>query len=328
MMLDLKLLKQAVVLAKHRNFARAAEALHLTQPALSRSIAGLEAAVGAKLFNRTKQGVEPTAFGELLLARGGALLDDARELERSIALMRGVDIGELRVGAGAYPSELSVGKAVGRLMMRHPKLRVEVTTTDLRALFGDLLAGKLDLAVVEVSLAKDEPRLATEQLPEHPAPFYCRAGHPLCSESAPSLERIMEFPFVGARLPARVAQSFLQLAKVGAIDPESGDYLPPVKTDTLQTARDVVLASDAVSAAPLSLIARDIQAGRLVALKLRAAWLCTSYGFVYRRDRLLSPAAEAFIAEMRAVEAELTSDERRLSEIVEPAFTLSETQRR
>jgi DNA-binding transcriptional LysR family regulator len=125
-----------------------------------------------------------------------------------------------------------------------------------------------------------------------------------------------------------VAQSFLQLAKVGAIDPESGDYLPPVKTDTLRTARDVVLASDAVSAAPLSLIARDIQAGRLAALKLRATWLCTSYGFVYRRDRLLSPAAEAFIAEVRAVEAELSSEERRLSEIVEPARTLSEAQRR
>jgi DNA-binding transcriptional LysR family regulator len=138
----------------------------------------------------------------------------------------------------------------------------------------------------------------------------------------------MEFPFVGTRLPARVAQSFLQLAKVGVIDPESGDYLPPVRADTVQTARDVVLASDAVGAAPLSLIARDIQAGRLVALKLRAAWLCTSYGFVYRRDRLLSPAAEAFIAEVRAVEAELTSDERRLCEIVEPAYTLSEAQRR
>jgi DNA-binding transcriptional LysR family regulator len=326
-MLDLKLLRQAVVLAKHRNFARAAEALHLTQPALSRSIAGLEAAVGAKLFNRTKQGVEPTAFGELLLSRGGALLDGARELERSIALMRGLDIGELRVGAGPYPSELSVGKAVGRLMMRHPKLRVEVATSDLRTMVGDLLAGKLDLAVVEMSLATDEPRLAVEQLPEHPAPFYCRAGHPLCDEADPSLERIMEFPFVGTRLPARVAQTFLQLAKVGAIDPDNGDYLPPVKTDTLQAARDVVLASDAVSAAPLSLIARDIQAGRLSSLRLRAAWLRTSYGFVYRRDRLLSPAAEAFIAEVRAVETDLAREELQVSGVVGSTSTMSEAQR-
>lgn len=326
-MLDLKLLRQAVVLAKHRNFARAADALHLTQPALSRSIAGLEAAVGAKLFNRTRHGVEPTAFGELLLARGGALLEGARELERSIALMRGLDVGELRVGAGAYPSELSVSTAVGRLLMQHPKLRVEVTTTDLRTMVGDVLAGKLDLAVVETSMTKDEPRLAVEQLPEHPGLFYCRAGHPLCCESAPSLERIMEFPFVGTRMPARVAQPFLRLAKVGAIDPESGDYLPTVKTDSLQSARDVVLASDAVGAAPMSLIARDIQAGRLAVLKTRVPWLCTSYGFVYRRDRLLSPAAEALVAEVRAVEAELVREELQLSEVVQLTATLPEAQR-
>ncbi len=71
-MLDLKLLHQALILARHRNFARAAEALHLTQPALSRSIAGLEAALGEKLFDRTRQGVEPTSFGRMLLARAGA----------------------------------------------------------------------------------------------------------------------------------------------------------------------------------------------------------------------------------------------------------------
>jgi DNA-binding transcriptional LysR family regulator len=70
--LDLRLLHQALVLEHHRNFARAAEALNLTQPALSRSIAGLEAALGERLFDRTPQGVEPTAFGRMLLARARA----------------------------------------------------------------------------------------------------------------------------------------------------------------------------------------------------------------------------------------------------------------
>jgi DNA-binding transcriptional LysR family regulator len=86
-LLDLKLLDQAVTLATYRNFARAAAALHLTQPALSRRIAGLEAALGEKLVHRTPQGVEPPAFGELLLARGRVLLDGASELERDFGLM-------------------------------------------------------------------------------------------------------------------------------------------------------------------------------------------------------------------------------------------------
>ena len=73
----------------------------MTQPALSRSIAGLEAALGEQLFNRARQGVEPTSFGEVLLARARSLLDEATELERDFRLLRGLDIGELRVGAGA-----------------------------------------------------------------------------------------------------------------------------------------------------------------------------------------------------------------------------------
>lgn len=316
-MIDLKLLRQAMVLAKHRNFARAAEALHVTQPALSRSIAGLEAAVGEKLFNRTKQGVEPTAFGELLLARGGSLLDGARELERSIALMRGLEVGELRVGAGPYPAELSVGEAVGRLLSRHPKLRIEVSTTDLRALADGVLRRVFDLAVVDVGMSEGETELAFDPLPERSVQFFCRAGHPLLAEPTPGLERILQFPYVGPRLPTRVARSFFALAKVGAIDADTGDYLPPVRAETLQMVKQVVMASDAVGAAPRSAIARELEAGQLAALSWSAPWLRLRYGFLYRRDRMLSPAAEAFVAEVRAIEARIAAEEQRLHALLD-----------
>ena len=317
-MLDLKLLHQAVTLAKYRNFARAAQALHLTQPALSRSIAGLEAALGEKLFHRTRQGVEPTAFGELLLSRGRSLLDDATELEREFKRMRGLEVGEVRVGAGAYPAELSVGKAVGRLMEAHPKLRVDLTVTDLRAVAAALVDGKLDLAVVELSLIEADPRVLTEKLPEHPGLFYCRAGHPLLDGQPAPLERILEYPYVGTRMPPRVAKMFFELAKAGIIDPDTGDYLPAVKVDSIRTAREVVLASNAVSAAPLPLIAPEIKSGRLAALPVRLPWFKTGYGLAHLRDRPLSPAAEAFIAEMRRVEAELVAEGQSVKDVLAP----------
>ncbi|MCX7892072.1 MAG: LysR family transcriptional regulator [Burkholderiales bacterium] len=318
-MLDLRLLHQAATLARYRNFARAAAALHITQPALSRNIASLEGALGEKLFHRSRQGVEPTAFGELLLARGRALLEDATALEREFRRMRGLEVGEVRVGAGPYPAELSVGEAVGRLLDRHPRLRVDVTVGDLRELGAALLEGKLDLVVAELSLAEGEPRIATEPLPAHAGVFYCRAGHPLLAEPAPALERVLAFPYAGTRLPPRIAKAFLALAKAGAIDPSTGDYLPPVKVDSIRTAREVVLASDAVSAAPLPLIAAEIDAGRLAALPLRLPWLKTGYGLVYLRDRPLSPAAEALAAEVRRVEAELVAETDRLQPVPAPA---------
>lgn len=304
-MLDLRLLHQALVLERHRNFARAAEALHLTQPALSRSIAGLETALGERLFDRTHQGVEPTAFGRMLLARARTLVDDAVELERDFQLFRGVHIGSLSVGAGIFPAAMSVGQAAGVLMGKHPHLNVEVSTSDLRSLVAQVLQRKLDLAVVELSMVGDETGLATEALPEHPGCFYCRTGHPLARQPRPSLKQVLAYPYVGPRLPQRIADDFLQLVKVGRIDADSGDYLPPVKVDTVPVAIDVVLHSDAVGLAPLALLAPEVRAGRLLALPLRPDWMHTRYGFVYLRDRQLSPAAQAFMAEVRAVEAKL-----------------------
>ena len=317
-MLDLRLLQQALTLARHRNFARAAAALHMTQPALSRSIAGLEAALGEKLFNRTQQGVEPTSFGQMLLARAKTLLDDATELERDFKLMRGLDIGELRVGAGPYPAELSIGQAAGQLMSRHPGLRVDVTITDLRAITAAVIDRKLDLAVIELSLVEGETRVATETLPQHPGYFYCRAGHPLAAEKTLTMQRILAFPFAGTRMTRRVAESFLKIAKAGAIDPDSGDYLPPIKVDSIRVAKDVVMRSDAVGVAPLSMIAAEVKSGQLVALPLQLPWMKTGYGFVYLRDRMLSPAAEAFMAEVRSVEAEHVAQSRALSAAAGP----------
>jgi DNA-binding transcriptional LysR family regulator len=157
--LDLRLIQHALTLARHKNYARAAAALHLSQPALSRSIAGLEATLGVKLFDRTRQGVAPTAFGERLLARGLSLVTDAAELERELKLMQGLKAGVLKVGAGLYPASLSVATAVGRLAARYPQLRMEMRTADWRAVMRSVPSSELDLGIVELSAADHDQRL-------------------------------------------------------------------------------------------------------------------------------------------------------------------------
>jgi DNA-binding transcriptional LysR family regulator len=310
--IDLKLLQHALALARHRNFARAAEALDLSQPALSRSIAGFEATLGVRLFNRTRQGVEPTAFGERLLARGGALLTDAAELERELKLMQGLDVGVLRVGAGPYAAAMCVGPAIGRLASKHPRLRIELVSGDWRMVVDEVLGSRLDVAIVELSFSEDDPRLATEALPQHDALFYCRAGHPLLARAANTVEQVFAYPFVCPKLPPRAGRAFHRFAKTGAIDPDTGDYLPPIKVDTVALAKIVVQTSDAIGLAPLGLLADEVRAGSIATLPFREPWLHTRYGIVRLKDRDLAPAAHAFVAEAKAVEAALVGTERRI----------------
>ena len=196
---------------------------------------------------------------------------------------------------------------VARLAASHPGLRIDVTHGDPRAMVDSLLAGRLDLAVVDVSVAEGDDRVMAEPLPVHPACFYCRAAHPLLAEADPSPERILEFPYVGIRLPPRIARHFLAVAKAGSIDPDTGNYVPRLKVDTLSMAREVVLASDAVTGGRRRPFSDDVRAGRLARLRVAAPWARTAYGFVTRRDAALSPAAEAFKDEMRVIEAELAT---------------------
>lgn len=311
-MIDLRLLQNAVTLARYRNFARAAEALGMSQPALSRSISGFETTLGAQLFKRTRTGVEPTAFGERLLARGSALLSDANELERELALMQGNEVGLLRIGAGTYAAEICVGPTLARLASRYPGLRVEMNTSSWRTVLEEVLSGRLDFAVMETSVAEHHPRLRMESLPPHEAALFCRADHPLAKKIPRVLDEVFAYPFVCTKLPARAAHVFYRMANKGAIDAETGDYLPPIQVDTLALAKAVTLSSDAVSLAPLCLLGAELQAGRIEILPFNEPWLQTSYGFVSLKDRAMSPATHAFMAEAKVVEREIVAAEKRV----------------
>lgn len=318
-MLDLVLLTHAQTLARHGNYARAASELYMSQPTLSRHIASLEQQLGVRLFDRGKRRVEPTAYGRLLLERAGTLTADAAELVRELRLMQGLEVGELYVGAAIYPAELSLGRAVGRLTANHPGLRVEVTTGDWRGIIASTLATQLDLSVLELSVVEDEKRVTVEALPRHPGVFFTRPGHPLQAELSPTLEHLSDFPFAGPKLAPRAANAMSRLLKQGTTDASSGDYIPPIKVDSIRLAKDAVMASDAVSLAPLAAITAELSSGVLVALPVKAPWLYTSYGFVHLTGRSLSPAAMAFMEKVRQVEQEIVAEEERLmSSMLEP----------
>lgn len=285
----------------------------MSQPALSRSISRIETLLGVQLFTRSSRGVVATALGERFLNRGGLLLEDAAGLEREIKLMQGLEVEVLRVSAGPYPAEIAVAPALGRLTSRYPQLRIEYSTCNWREIIGKLLQAQLDIAVVELSVVNQEPRLLAEALPRHRGVFYCRAEHPLLQQATPDIEQIFSYPFAGTALPARVGQMFYRLARTGAIDPDTGDYLPPIRVDTVSLAKAIVLASDAIGMAPHALIVPELTAGKLAALPFDEPWLHTNYGFVYLKDRPLSPAQHAFMAEIRTVEQQLAETKRCVS---------------
>ncbi|MCB1732827.1 MAG: LysR family transcriptional regulator, partial [Halieaceae bacterium] len=105
MRVSFRQLGHAMALAKHRNFRLAAEELHISQPALTRSVRALEEALGARLFDRLSTGVEPTPAGEIVLARGRRVLQESDDLRRALADLLGMVHGSLVISTGPFPGD-------------------------------------------------------------------------------------------------------------------------------------------------------------------------------------------------------------------------------
>jgi len=305
MNIDLRQCRHVLALDQHRNFARAAGALGLTQPALTRSLQVLEKSIGTRLFDRNRTRVEPTQVGERLIERARLLVNQARDIEQDLQQMLGLEVGLLRIGAGPYPADLSVGTAVGRLVRRHPSLMVDLSVADWSELIRRVVSSELELAIADTGVAKQDDRLVAEPLSRHQLSFFCRAGHPLAGRAALTLEELRKYPLVGTALPPQLSALAAKDMKGMRANLPTGVTAPEIRVATFALARRIAMQSDAVGGAVPSQIQDSVVRGELVTLPLDLPWFKTSYGIIRLANRTPSPAATAFMEILREVEAEI-----------------------
>lgn len=136
-----------VTVAQHGNIGRAAEALGLTQPAVTRAVARLEALAGQRLFLRQPKGVTPTPAGHALLRRALRIRVEYDDAMRELQQMKTGQLGLLRVG---YTPTVDEGLVVGgmrQLLLERPAAHLKMVEDLMPSLVGQLLDGQLDLVI-------------------------------------------------------------------------------------------------------------------------------------------------------------------------------------
>src|ERR1700722_5809617 len=291
-------------LATHRHFGRAATALGVSQPALTRSLKHLEDVLGVRLFDR--QGVTPTVFGELMLNHGEPVIKGFADLLREIDLAKGLEIGEFSVSAGPYPADISGQRAIGMLSAQHPRLAVELKLFNWTKIINQVLNGRIDLGFAEIFEAAQNPELETEAVRSSQMYFFCAAGHPLAGRNSVTLEDLCEFPWVGPTAPGGMRQ-FLPKGDFpcGTFDAAKDRFLPRILIGTFAATKHIVLAGQGLGVAPPFQLKREIEDGECVLLPMELPWMSLNYGFISKRGRTHSPAAKAFTDNVRQIEAEL-----------------------
>ena len=314
--LELRHHRHAIALSEHRNFQRAAHALEISQPALSRSIQELERRMGATLFSRSRGGVEATDVGRIYLGKARAVLAQAGNLAREMEQIRGLQIGELRFGAGVYPSEMFVAKAMARMARAHPALKLTAVSNSIDTLLQMLRRREIDFAIGDQKTAELERGLRVTPLAWHKGHLVVRAGHPLLAGSTLRLKDALRYPLtLTTRVPPDMLSNFLQgsggkAKRSRTAERGAAEMLPAITCDSPSMMKEIVAESDAIGLMPMSLIARELSAGTLDVLPVEAPWLGRTFAVIELEDRVLSPSAEQFLRHVRAADAEAARTER------------------
>ena len=146
------------------SMGKAAQILNTTQPNISRSIGELEQALGVRLLDRHRQGIEPTEYGRALLDCGAAVFDDLRQGVKNIAFLADPAAGELRIGTTTFLAASFVSALVDRLSRRYPRIVFHLVTGYTETLHRELAERNVDLLIIRGSGPIADPRYDFEFL--------------------------------------------------------------------------------------------------------------------------------------------------------------------
>ena len=294
---------QFMAIAEQGSYRRAAAALHVSQPALTKSIQALESDIGHRLFDRASRGVQLAEFGHRVLSHAQQMLAAEQDMRHDLGLIAGLATGQLKVSLGPYPSEVSGYGAAARTSRQHPLLGIALQVANWRVVTAAVLARQAELGIAELSDAVGHPELQTELVGQHRAHFFCRPGHPVLKRAPCRWADLLQFPWATTRLPPRIVQALpADLGRAGRRDAATGDLVPAIELDVPMQLAEFTSGSDTLVLGTFARLESDLAAHRLCVVPLAQPAPIGEYGFIWTRHRSLSQAALAFMQAVREEE--------------------------
>ncbi|MGE4529118.1 MAG: LysR substrate-binding domain-containing protein [Rhodospirillaceae bacterium] len=288
MSLNLHLLRLFAAVAHHRGFSRAAEALHISQPAVSRGVRELEEQVGNRLLERGPDGVAPTEAGRILLRHAEPIFAAERQAEEDLAALRGLSAGSLSIGASTTISTWYLPPLLSAYHHAHPGVRLRLSTANTSEIVDLLVNRNLDVALVEGPIAHPsirfrpwrKDRLVWIASPDHPL---ARSAAPLSSDILGGHLIVVREPGSGTRDVGRAAM------REHGIDPQ--DILEVESTEAI---KQVVVAGMGIALVSEAAVRPQLTLGELKILPVRDFSATRWLNRVSLAGRQPSAAAAAF----------------------------------
>jgi DNA-binding transcriptional LysR family regulator len=290
--MNLQQLDHLLALAETGSFSRASEKVHLTQPALSRSIQMLEQELGMQLVDRIGKRNELTPFGAMVLARAKRISTEAHELKRAAALLADGQAGSVRLGLGAAPGALFSGPLLIEMLRNHPRVGLQLHGGSPELQLAALRARTLDALVLTYRAVAPREDLHIEVLPTLRSGFVCRRDHPLLAQGGGKpvrFDALTRYPVISTMVSDDVARTLV--ARYGS-DASPQRWLH-VSSEDIGALIGAVRNTDAIFLGVLAATRALQDSGELAELKVHpAAGLSAQFAFVTLEGRTEAPALQ------------------------------------
>jgi DNA-binding transcriptional LysR family regulator len=284
-----------IALDEQRNIHRAAETLHMTQPAASKQIKDLEEMLDVKLFERLPRGMEPTLFGETMIRHARMALTSLSLAHDDVLALKSGLVGQVEVGVIMTPAMSLLPKAIAKVKLQAPLLRIGVHLEPSNTLLNMLERGTLDFMIGRILDHDTNSRFTYEELTEEPACAVARIGHPLAGATDLTLKDIAGHPWIlppqGSILRHRVDMMFRR----ASLEPPANT----VDTTALLLITALLQQTDTLHVMPVD-VARYYQSlNVLTILPIDLPVKMDAFGIIRQQDHLLSPGATLLLTAVR-----------------------------
>jgi DNA-binding transcriptional LysR family regulator len=285
--MDFEQLRTFLEVSRHKSFSRAGEKLSLTQPAISAQIRSLETEVGAQLFDRTGGKVTFTAAGRVFEPFAEHCLECHQHILLAVGEMQRTPRGEVSISANESTCLYVLPKVFTQFKQQYSRVGLNIVRADRSRTLEAVLNREVDFGVV--ALPVKDPRVTAEWLHKDELVLVAAPTHALAKADKLRIEDVVRHPLL---LPkqGRQREQIDLLFSIRELRPNIG-----MELDSSELLKRFVAAGMGIGFAPKSNVTADEQAGTLKILPIEGVRLQRELALVFRKDKSLSRAAQAFL---------------------------------
>jgi DNA-binding transcriptional LysR family regulator len=276
--------------ARLLSFTKAAEALHMTQPAVTFQVRQLEEQFNTRLFDRTHNKISLTDAGSRVYEFSGRIFELYAEMENSIRQMTGEISGTLALGASTTIADYLLPSLLGAFMDKFPDVNIRLKVSNSEGIVSMVENNTIDLGVIEAPVLNKN--LVVEECQMDRLVAIVPPNHPLAASDTVTHQELLKYPFVtreeGSGTRDAIASSF------GEADCEEWEHTISVELGSPESVKGAVEAGMGVSILSQSTIQKEISLGTLVGIELDPP-LKRPFSFVHQKHKFRQYAMEELL---------------------------------